>query len=158
MINLEDSNLSPPIAVDFQEESEGAVVFIANVKICCIMGDLAERRRRSQITPQYQQATQDALRKWLHGLPPRLQLFASDSAKLPNPYNLESRQIHVVFFVTLIILTNAEDPLAASVTLLIASSFIASMFAEMQEAGDLQHLGPIFAFHSLAAALPLLSA
>ncbi|KAF4499092.1 cationic amino acid transporter 1 [Fusarium agapanthi] len=79
-------------------------------------------------------------------------------AKIPNPYNLESRQIHVVFFVTLIILTNADNPLAASVTSLIASSFIASMFAEMQEAGDLQRLGPIFALHSLATALPLLSA
>ncbi|KAF5234304.1 hypothetical protein FAUST_7689 [Fusarium austroamericanum] len=66
--------------------------------------------------------------------------------------------IHIVFFVTLIILTNADNPLAAPVTSLIASSFIASMFAEMQEAGDLQRLGPIFAFHSLAAALPLLSA
>ncbi|KAK6700697.1 hypothetical protein SNK03_013496 [Fusarium graminearum] len=32
------------------------------------------------------------------------------------------------------------------------------MFAEMQEAGDLQRLGPIFAIHSLVAALPLLSA
>ncbi|KAG5757096.1 hypothetical protein H9Q72_000477 [Fusarium xylarioides] len=159
MINLEDSNVSPPTTADFQEESEGADVFIANVKICCIMGDLAERRRRSQFTPQYQQATQDALRQWLHGLPPRLRLFTLDSgAKIPNPYNLESRQIHIVFFVTLIILTNADNPLAASVTSLIASSFIASMFAEMQEAGDLQRLGPIFAFHSLAAALPLLSA
>ncbi|CAF3599584.1 unnamed protein product [Fusarium graminearum] len=66
--------------------------------------------------------------------------------------------IHIVFFVTLIILTNADNPLAAPVTSLIASSFIASMFAEMQEAGDLQRLGPIFAFHSLVAALPLLSA
>ncbi|CAG1994390.1 unnamed protein product [Fusarium graminearum] len=66
--------------------------------------------------------------------------------------------IHIVFFVTLIILTNADNPLAAPVTSLIASSFIASMFAEMQEAGDLQRLGPIFAIHSLVAALPLLSA
>ncbi|CZS86189.1 unnamed protein product [Fusarium graminearum] len=96
MINLEDSDVSPPTAADFQEESEGADVFIAN--------------------------------------------------------------IHIVFFVTLIILTNADNPLAAPVTSLIASSFIASMFAEMQEAGDLQRLGPIFAIHSLVAALPLLSA
>lgn len=159
MINLEDSDVGPPSIQDFQaEDSTNAHVFVSYVEICRILGDLVEMRRKSRLTCERRDAVEKSLLQWLHNLPADLKLYGSEPSKVLSEYNLQSRQLHVIFFVSLIILSIAEDPKSASVTPIVAASAIATIFAEFQEYGDLQRLGPIFAFHGLAAALPLLSA
>jgi hypothetical protein len=77
---------------------------------------------------------------------------------LLSPYNFEARQLHIPYFVCLIILcrpaTAASTPSGATV---LASSYIAGIFEDLLARDEIRCLGSIFTFYLLAAGTGLLS-
>lgn len=95
---------------------------------------------------------------WARELPPELRLFRQPPDAI-NSYNFEARQIHVIYFSTLILLFRTSAPrssgLAAS---LVAASFVAGIFEEFLVRDEIGYLGPgIYKFFLLTAAITLLS-
>lgn len=95
---------------------------------------------------------------WARELPPELRLFRQPPDAI-NGYSFEARQIHVIYFATLILLFRTSAPrspeLAAS---LVAASFVAGIFEEFLVRDEIGYLGPgIYKFFLLTAAITLLS-
>ncbi|KAJ4257959.1 hypothetical protein NW762_008096 [Fusarium torreyae] len=155
-INLDDSDVLPPTAEDFHTADTGARLFVAYVSICQILGDVVQSRRRRSLSRTEKQTFEARLYQWVRELQPDLCLFEGTDVKVLRPYDVGSRQLHVVYFVVVIILASSETSKAPSTASLVAASFIAGIHAEFASHDDVRRLGPIFAFHVLTAALSLL--
>jgi hypothetical protein len=75
-----------------------------------------------------------------------------------KPYNLQSRQLNVLYFTTIILLYRSKTldgpfPTAA----VMAASTIAGMFEDFLARDEVRFLGPCFSFHLLAASVALLA-
>jgi hypothetical protein len=131
---------------------------VAYVEICQILGHVAQSRRRNQVSASQRKFFEHSLYHWIRELPPELRLFLATDHKTLNTYNVESWQLHVAYFVILIILSKSNSSGTLFTESIGAASFIAGIYAEFGKRDDLRHLGPIFAFHALVAALSLLEA
>ncbi|KAF5010851.1 hypothetical protein FDECE_3024 [Fusarium decemcellulare] len=159
-IHLEDSTVKPPTLADFPVPDTNANLFIAYVTICRLMGDVAEAQRRQTLTPSCKQRLEDALFRWLKGLPNPLQIShkQGDTWK-PAPYNFEARQLAVPYFVSLIMLHRPTTGQASTSTVcLLASSFVVAILEDFVSRDQLRYLGPVFTFYALAAGLVQLTA
>jgi hypothetical protein len=107
---------------------------------------------------EQKKSLEDRLFRWLKTLPDHLQLcYPTDSWPLKE-FSIETWSLHIQYFTVVIILNRSPDgkssPSAAS---LLASSFIAGLFADLMAREQLQYLGPIFTFYCLTAGMAQLS-
>ncbi|KAJ0416346.1 fungal-specific transcription factor domain-containing protein [Aspergillus carlsbadensis] len=166
-VNLGDSELKPPCMEDFHDSRLRPELFIAYVEICSILGHLTQCCRRESLTRRTRQSVCRSLQRWIQGLPESLCLFSnsklpdgecSSREKILSPYDFETRQLHIPYFVCLIILCRAPSPQhPPSATAILASSHIVAIFEDFLARDELQFLGSIFTFHLLAAGLGVLS-
>ena len=158
IINPDDSNVLEPTIQDFPREDPKASVFIAYVGICRLLGDVAQCRRRGHLSITQKRCFEAAAYHWVCELPQHLKLFQDTVPKTQTPYNVESRQLHAIYFVILIILGRSGGSDASYTQCFLAASIIAGIYREFAKNDDVRHLGPVFAFHGLAASLSLLQA
>jgi hypothetical protein len=102
---------------------------------------------------------ESSLYRWTRELPRNLRLsYKLNGSEIytVSAYNFNARQLHIPYFITLVILgrSTASQGYASSVALL-ASSFIASIFEVFLARDEIQFLGPIFTFYLLAAGVAL---
>ena len=163
-ISLKDSNVQPPTIKDFPASNPDAKLFTSFCRICQLLGDVTQYRRRKSFTASKRQNFENALYRWIKELPAELRLFKSTNTTTTShdstlaPYSFKNRQLAIVYFVILIILHRRDEPSTPSSTpSLLASSFIASIFEEFLSRDELRYLGPVFAFYALAAGLAQMS-
>ncbi|KAL2847369.1 fungal-specific transcription factor domain-containing protein [Aspergillus pseudodeflectus] len=166
-VNLGDSELKPPCMEDFGDSNLRPELFIAYVEICSILGHLTQCCRRDSLTRRTRQSVFRSLQRWIQELPLSLRLFAgselpdgeaSNTGKTLSPYDFEARQLHIPYFICLIILCRAPSPQhPPSATAILASSYIVAIFEDFLARDELQFLGSIFTFYLLAAGLGVLT-
>lgn len=155
---MEDSDVRPPSIEDFPANYTKGRLFIDFVTICILLGDIAQCHRRKSFTASQRYAFENAVYRWIKELPPEHRLFQLGPKRSLSPYNFEARQLHVPYFVILVILCRAPSPGSTpSAASLVASSFIASIYEDFIARDELRHLGPVFTFYALAAGLSQLS-
>ena len=166
MINIKDCEVKPPHLEDFPSWCSNGPLFVAYVEICSILGELTECCSRKHSPRHRRLHLENALYRWTRDLPKNLRLFQQSSAadgsteslNLRLPYNFEARQLHVPYFVTLIIIHRSSSPDGVpSAAALLASSFVAGIFEEFLARDELRFLGPIFTSYLLAAGVAQLS-
>ncbi|KAL4783292.1 fungal-specific transcription factor domain-containing protein [Aspergillus varians] len=165
-VNLCDSELQPPCVEDFRDSSLRPELFMTYVEICSVLGHLTQSCRRDSLTRRARQSVCRSLQRWIHGLPESLCLFhdanlrdgtLSERRSL-SPYDFEARQLHVPYFICLIILCRPslahQPPSAAAI---FASAYVVAIFEDFLARDEMQYLGSIFTFYLLAAGIGLLS-
>jgi hypothetical protein len=158
-IDLLDSDVLPAKLEDFPPEDPNGRLFVAYTTICQLLGDLTQELRRKTLTRTRKQAFENTLYRWIKDLPLELRLYQQISAKVLAPYSFRARQLMVTYFVVLLIMYRAEaasdPPSAVSIA---AGSMIAGIYEDFLNRNELDFLGPVFAFHGLAAGLTQISA
>jgi hypothetical protein len=150
--------VSPPSVDDFAVADSKAHLFVNYVLICQMLGDVAQCFRRKWKTPPWRQDLENGLYRWIKELPTEFRVFRKGRQVSDNACYFEARQLHVPYFVILVILH--RGPVAASApseVSLVASAYIASIYEEFLARDELRHLGPAFTFYALAAGLSQLS-
>ena len=123
------------------------------MRIISILGDITEHYRRGSLSEMTRLNIETALLQWINELPPALHLHDRPSRAL-TPYEFKSRQLHVPYFVTLIIFYRSETPgQHLSLASLVAASFVSAIFEEYVAWGDIMFLPAPFIFYLLVAAL-----
>ncbi|KAI1614338.1 fungal-specific transcription factor domain-containing protein [Exophiala viscosa] len=152
-INLQDSSVRPLDKRDFNSFDEDALLFVNFVQITQILGDLTQHCLRGDLTQQRRIETEKTLLSWLHSLPKVFHLCHRETHAL-NPYTVRSRQLHVPYFVILIILfrQGAPDRCPSAISVL-AASFISGIFEEYLDWGDIAFVSPPSIFYLLVASL-----
>ncbi|KIW91466.1 uncharacterized protein Z519_07432 [Cladophialophora bantiana CBS 173.52] len=156
-VNAEDSNVRPLRMDDFEGDDEDALLFMHFVQITSILGDMTEHYCRGTLSDRKKIDFEDTLRRWLKAVPPSLRLYHLETKRL-NDYNFKSRQLHTLYFTSLIILfrhENRNQP--PSPVSLLASSFISGIFEEYLTWEDISHLPVTSIFYLMVAALLQLS-
>ena len=113
---------------------------------------------KAHVSPK-RKTLESSLYRWTRELPRNLRLsYKLNGSEIytVSAYNFNARQLHIPYFITLVILgrSTASQGYASSVALL-ASSFIASIFEVFLARDEIQFLGPIFTFYLLAAGVAL---
>lgn len=153
-ICLDDATVGPPTVDDFPMPNDAARLYVPYVTICQMMGDLTQCRLRNKLSLEQRRVFENALRCWVKDLPGELRLFRSSPERPLQTYNLAARQLHIHYFVNLVILfgsSNSErGPFPEA---LMASSFLCGIFEDFLVRDELRYLRANFAFMCLAAAL-----
>lgn len=98
---------------------------------------------------------ENALYRWIKTLPEPIRL--SPRIQFLKPYDFECRQIHVMFYVSLVLLHRPRTvTVPFSTAAVLAASTVAGIFEEFLARDKVRFLGPMFTFHLLAAAIALL--
>ncbi|KIW30222.1 uncharacterized protein PV07_05981 [Cladophialophora immunda] len=155
-IKLYDSDVPMPCESDFRASGLAMPArFVSYVKICLILGDIAERHHPPKAFPSDNRLELETkLRAWIQALPPELKIYEEPLPRRLMPYNFETRQLHVAYLAALVIAnhpSNINDP--PSRVAILASSLIAGLFDEFLIRDDVRFLGPVFTFYLLAASL-----
>ncbi|KAF2185587.1 hypothetical protein K469DRAFT_778634 [Zopfia rhizophila CBS 207.26] len=157
-IDLKLADVSPITSLDFEGLLAPANLFSTYVGISCILGDLTQSYLRKHGLQQHKKSLEDRLFRWLKTIPDALQLCHPIEGRPLKAYNFEARQLHVQYFIVLIILNRSSDPkFAPSTASLLASSFAAGIFEDFMARDELRYLGPIFTFYCLTAGMAQLS-
>ncbi|OAP54486.1 acetoacetate-CoA ligase [Fonsecaea erecta] len=152
-INLDDSDVANLCISDFPTPDTNARLFIAFSGIIRLLADLTENIRRKTMTAKIQVSLENALYRWIKSLPVEFHLFYG-SPKMLGSYNFHGRQLLVPYFVFLFILSRHSASRKQSIRMsLITSSFVAGMFEDFLNRGELCHCGPVFTFYAFAAGL-----
>lgn len=130
-----------------------ALVFIHFVRIVSILGDITEHYRCGSLSERYRLNIELDLVRWINELPQALSLHDRTSRVL-KPYDTKLRQLHVPFFVALIIFYRSDTPgQQFSLASLLAASFVSGIFEEYVSWGDIMFLAPASIFYLLVSSL-----
>ncbi|OAG39438.1 hypothetical protein AYO21_06266 [Fonsecaea monophora] len=156
-VNAEDSNVRPLRLDDFDGDDEDALLFMHFAQITSILGDMTEEYRRGTLSDRKKIDFEDSLRRWLKTVPPSLRLYNPETKRL-NDYDFKARQLHTIYFTSLIILFRQDkrDQPPSPVALL-AASFVSGIFEEYLTWEDVSHLAVTSIFYLMVAALLQLS-
>ncbi|ORY05580.1 hypothetical protein BCR34DRAFT_44518 [Clohesyomyces aquaticus] len=157
-IDLKLADVSPISALDFEGMIAPANLFSTYVGISCILGDLTQSYLRKHGLQEHKKSLEDRLFRWLKTLPDNLQLCRPIDGRPLKQYSFEARQLHVQYFIVLVILNRpSESKNVPSTESLLASSYVASIFEDFMARDELRYLGPIFTFYCLTAGMAQLS-
>lgn len=159
---MDEFDATPLTTRDFPAHARGqkAVSSVGYVAISHIFGDIGEAIRRNEMTPSRTSQLKNQLYAWVRELPTELRLFHSNIDHGPNEYNFEARQLHVIYFVCVILLFRKSPSLSPSLSAsILAASFIAAIFEEFLIRDEIHYLGPgIWKFFLLTAGITLVPA
>ncbi|KAI1608724.1 fungal-specific transcription factor domain-containing protein [Exophiala viscosa] len=158
-INLEDCDVPRPTVEDFPVTPATGVVFIAYVDLAVIVGRFVKAALNTESSlHSHATGTQESLSQWITALPRSLRLTQDGDAQILKPYSFEARQLHVLYYVAVVLLYR-ERTLGRpfSFAAVIASSTIAGIFSDLISRDEVRFLNPVFTFYALVAAIALLS-
>lgn len=158
-INLKDSDVRPPCMDDFPGAEHEGELFIPYVEICILLGDLTECCSRKHFSRSQRLYLETALYRWSRRLPISLLLSRTDDMgrTITYPYNVNARQLHVPYFITVAIMARSTAAEGTAAVAVLASSFVIGIFEDFLARDEIQFLGPICTFHLLAAGVALAS-
>ncbi|CAH0058040.1 unnamed protein product [Clonostachys solani] len=166
-IQTEESTVPPLTIEDFRQGDPHASCSVNYVSISEIFCRIGECHSRGLITDSMWLHFRNDLYFWIRELPSELRLFHQNPQQGLKEYGLLSRQLHIMYFVVLIILfrkptmSNGPPPIETHSTsgLIVAASFIAGIFEELLIRDEILNLGPaIYKFFLLTAGVVLLEA
>ena len=135
------------------QQTKMLFLFMNFVKITSILGDLTEQCLRGNLTDRRRIELEDGLMEYMHNLPTAFHLYDRETETL-MPYTFRSRQLHVPYFVALIILFRQGPPEKCPSTIsILAASFISGIFEEYLDWGDISFVSPPSIFYLLVASL-----
>lgn len=150
--------MRPLDARDFDPPDEDALLFINFVQIVRILADLTQASLRGNLNFGRRLEIEVSLRSWLMDLPDVFHLHDRKTRTL-RPYTFRSRQLHVPYFVALIILFRQDAPdKCPSGASVLAASYISGIFEEYLDWGDISFVSPASIFYLLVASLLQISA
>ncbi|OQV06980.1 hypothetical protein CLAIMM_11476 [Cladophialophora immunda] len=162
-IALEDCDIPLPTLDDFPGAPLTGSFFIAYVELSLIIGRFTQKEIRKASSNDSLTGIEDCLYRWTKNLPEILRpSYSADRPTNPSQplrtYNLESRQLNVLYLTTIILLRRSRSldgpfPTAA----VVAASTMAGVFEDFLARDEVRFLGPAFSFHLLAASIALLS-
>ncbi|TLD35417.1 hypothetical protein E2P81_ATG11536 [Venturia nashicola] len=157
-ISLQKTDVLPPSVRDFEGDVNSFDLFSAYLGISMILGDLTQCFLQKGQFMENKSRIEDRTFRWMKTLPESLQLCYPQNSRPLRAYSFEARQLHVQYFISVIILNKTAPPSTTpSSASLLASSFVAGIFEDFLVRDELRYLGPIFTFYLLAAGVCLLS-
>ncbi|SCO39802.1 related to TNA1-High affinity nicotinic acid plasma membrane permease [Fusarium fujikuroi] len=161
VINLDDSDVQPPIPSDFPDSQFAFQLFSAWVDICQVLGDISScciRRHMSRTKRLY---IESSLYRWSTSLPQELQVAPSNQpthSYLATSQNLPARQLYLPYFTSLIVLSRMlpAHP-GGSATATLAASFVARIFEDFLARDEIKVLAPISTRYCLISSMALVS-
>ncbi|KEF52479.1 uncharacterized protein A1O9_11321 [Exophiala aquamarina CBS 119918] len=163
-INLEESDIPKPTLEDFPNSTQTGLFFIAYVDLSMIVGRFTRHKIRKSSSRDQNEDIGHSLYQWNRTLPEPLRLSSYNSKRQSNiysfskPYNLESRQLNILYLVMITLLYRSkslDDPFPTAAVL--AASTVAGIFEDFLARDEVRFLGACFTFHLLAASIALLS-
>ena len=152
-IHPDDSDVRPLKSQDFDDGDPDAALFINFVSITSILGDLTQSCLRCELSHRRRAEIQDRLLGWLRELSAPFHLHDRSTGRL-TPYTFGSRQLHLPYFVSLIILFRQKTPSNCPPAIsLLAASYISGIFEEYLDWGDIAFVSPPAIFYLLVASL-----
>jgi hypothetical protein len=144
---------------DFPGSQTEGLLFLPYVDICILLGDLTECCARKHFPRSQRLNIEASLYRWTRKLPGPLRLSQIDGTgrTITSPYNVNARQLHIPYFITVAIMARSTAAQRTSAVAVLASSFVIGIFEDFLARDELQYLGPIFTFHLLAAGIALVS-
>ncbi|KAJ9611195.1 hypothetical protein H2200_004378 [Cladophialophora chaetospira] len=153
-LRADDSNIKPLKLADFDNgDTHDALIFIHFVRIISILATITEHYRCGSLSELHRLNIESDLLRWVNELPPAISLYDTTSKRL-TVYDLKIRQLHVPFFVALIIFYRSDTPgQQFSLASLLSASFVSGIFEEYIAWGDIMFLAPASIFYLLVASL-----
>jgi hypothetical protein len=143
---------------DFENVDIDAKIFLADVRIAHVMGEVASRVSSPSSTSLEQTYILQLLSDWISQLPPELALFKPDGTR--TPYRFGTCELHIEYFATIIIsqalYRHADKRWPCLAACLVASTGMAKLYEELLYREDVAHISNLHAFLCLTAAVPLL--
>lgn len=159
-----DCNIQEPTLADFPPEPKmqrKGEIFIAWVRLCAIIGDIAKclsRSKMEQNSPFPAQLRQKLV-DWVQSLPPHLQLPIGSQTTIS--FDRDVHQLYLPYLTTIIILhlkRSAHSLPAALPPAILAASCIARILRDILSRGDTRFLMAITCWYSGTAFIALLQA
>jgi hypothetical protein len=142
---------------DFAPDEEDPFLFTHFVRITSVLGDLTEHCCRASLSDWKKVEIETHLIRWLQEVPESLRLFDPGTGRA-RPYDFKSRQLHIPYFVALMMLFRQDTPSQPpSPVSSLAASFVSGIYEEYLAWEDMCHLPPTSTFYLLVAALVQLS-
>lgn len=161
-INLEFCDVPRPKVEDFPDSPFTGMIFTAYVDISLILGrftSIALRRLPSRV---HVTDIEDSLYRWVKTLPESIRMTRQNkqgnTERIVPPYNLQSRQLHVLYLVAIILLyrpRTLEGPFP--ILAVTAASTMVGIFEDFLARDEIRFLSTTYTFYLLAASIALLS-
>lgn len=158
MLRSEDLDIPVLTDEDYAIRTQGVQVFIGDVSLCQIMGEIAALASKGSLSTQQQHQFYDSLKLWIRNLPPVLQLQRADGTRMP--YHFSSFELYIAYLSTIIILQilspGVRKRSSCSMASVIAATNIAELYNDILCRDQSAFLTSIHGFWCTVAAIPLL--
>lgn len=158
MLKQADFDVPELEEADFGIMDTNSKIFIADVRIAHIMGEVASKVSNPCSTPLDQAYISNLLLDWVSQLAPDLALYTCDGSRAA--YRFAISEIHIEYLATLIIsqalYRHLDKRWPCSAACLVASTCMAKLYEEILCREDVANISNLHAFLCLTAAVPLL--
>lgn len=158
MLKQADFDVPDLEEADFEIMDTNSKVFLTDVRIAHIMGEVASKVSNPCSTPFDQAYILNLLSDWVSQLAPDLSLYTCDGSRAK--YRFAISEIHLEYLATLIIsqalYRHLDKRWPCSAACLVASTCMAKSYEEILCREDVANISNLHAFLCLTAAVPLL--
>lgn len=158
MLRSDDLDIPALTKEDYDNPTQGAQVFMADVSLCRIMGEIAALASKGRPSPQQHYQFYDSLKLWVRDLPPELHLVRANGTRMP--YHFSSFELYLAYLSTCIILQilslGSRRRSLCSMTSIIAATTMADLYNDILCRDQTPFLTAIHGFWCTVAAISLL--
>jgi hypothetical protein len=158
MLKQADFDVPDLEEADFEIMDANSKIFLADVRIAHIMGEVAAKVSDPCSTPFDQAYILNLLSDWVSQLAPDLSLYTCDGSRAT--YHIAISEIHLEYLATIIIsqalFRHLDKRWPCSAACLVASTCMAKLYEEILCREDFSKVSNLHAFLCLTAAVPLL--
>jgi hypothetical protein len=148
---LNDCEVSPLKVSDFDNTEDDGILFIRYVEICRLLGDLTECCDRGFLPSSKRFQIEGTLLRWLDEMPSRLRL-----PDIPSVDNFNSRQVHMPYLMSIMILSRFTAK-GVSRTAILAASSCAGILEGFLSRDEVKFLAPVFTIYCISSGFTLLT-
>ncbi|KAK5202731.1 hypothetical protein LTR96_011278 [Exophiala xenobiotica] len=157
LLRSEDLDIPVLTKDDYSVLTQGAQVFMADMSLSRIMGEIAQLTSKGRLSPQQQRHFYKSLKSWVRDLPPEIPLYTKGTRM---PYHFSSFEVHIAYLGTIILLQvltpGSEKQLICSITSIIAAVTMAGLYDNILCRDQAPFLTAIHGFFCTVTAIPLL--
>ena len=153
----EDLDISVLTKDDYNVLTQGAQVFMADMSLSRIMGEIAELTSKGCLSPQQQHHFNQSLKTWVRDLPPEIRLYTEGTRM---SYHFTSFEVHIAYLGTIILLQvltpgSGKQPIYSIISI-IAAVTIADLYEDILCRDQAPFLTAVHGFFCTVTAIPLL--
>lgn len=158
-VRYSDCDTRPPSIADFDQSDISSLVFVHYASVISIWSEIADFGVRgvSASAADMERLT-DSLCTWIVSLPDQIRLFGPTGQRLP--YRQSVSELHMVYFVTIILIEalriQKHEQWSTSIASIIAASAVARLIEEVDCWEDLSSMSSTTTFYIMAASIPLI--